>query len=104
MHKADEKLTVLFISAFFQTHPLASPSLSERGGKRYPAMSYPLSIIERGTRGKLRKIKKTCQLWTFSPGFYRDNPMNINSPLSLVPLPLRGNDKTVSPGGSGVVY
>jgi hypothetical protein len=47
----------LFISVFL-THPLASPSLSERGGKACPAMSYPLSIIERGTWGELRKAKK----------------------------------------------
>jgi hypothetical protein len=62
-----EKLTVLFISALFQTHPLASPSLSERGGIMCPATSYTLSIIERGIRGELRKAKKTCQLWSFSP-------------------------------------
>jgi hypothetical protein len=33
-------------------------------------MSYPLSRIERGTRGELRKAMKTCQLWTFSPDFF----------------------------------
>jgi hypothetical protein len=34
-------------------------------------MSYPLSKIERGTRGELRKAMKINQLWTFSPGFSR---------------------------------
>jgi hypothetical protein len=70
--KACEKLTVLFISAFFQTHPLASPPLSERGGKGCPAMSYPLSrgaYIERGPRGELRKAIMINQLWTFAQDF-----------------------------------
>jgi hypothetical protein len=61
----------LFISAFLKTHPLASPSLSERGGKECPARDYPLSRIERGTRGELRKAEKTNQLCTFSPDFRR---------------------------------
>jgi hypothetical protein len=56
----------------------ASPSLSERGGIGCLAMSYPLSSIERGTRGELRKAKKICQLWTFSPDF-QDYP--VKSPM-----------------------
>jgi hypothetical protein len=67
--ESGEKLTVVFISAL-KTHPL-TPSLSKRGGKGCPATSYPLSIIERGTRGELRIARKICQLWTFSPDFYR---------------------------------
>jgi hypothetical protein len=59
-----------FNSVFFKLTPL-HPSLSERGGKGCPATSYPLSRIERGTRGELRKAKKTCQFLTFSPGFYK---------------------------------
>jgi hypothetical protein len=67
--KAGEKLTVIFISAFFKLTPLHPPLSPREGGKWCPATSYPLSIIERGTRGELRKAKKPCQLWSFSPGF-----------------------------------
>jgi hypothetical protein len=41
---------------FFELTPL-HPPLSERGGKGCPAMSYPLSRIERGTKGELIKIQ-----------------------------------------------
>jgi hypothetical protein len=44
-----------------KTHPLSSPSLSERGGMACPAMNYPLSRIKRGTRGELRKAMKMNQ-------------------------------------------
>jgi hypothetical protein len=60
----------LFFTAFENSPPCIPLSLSERGGKGCPAMSYPLSRIERGTRGELRKAMVKNQLWTFSPDFY----------------------------------
>jgi hypothetical protein len=53
---------------FKKTHPL-TPLFPREGGTSRLATSYPLSRIEIGTRGELRKTMKIHQLWTFSPGF-----------------------------------